>query len=65
MFAAWLSMMGAGAVALIRGSDVVRGRIGFVPSDTVMWAVATSVSSVLIAFGLTSWAVRWLLHFVR
>ena len=65
IFAAWLSMMSVGAIALIRGWDAVRGRIGFVRTDSVMWAVVTSVSSALIAFGLTSWVVRWLLAFLR
>lgn len=65
VFAAWLFMMGAGAVALTRVSDTVRGRVGFAATDSVVWALATSVSSALIAFGLSSWVVNWLLHFVR
>ena len=65
VFAAWLFMMGAGAVALIRGWDAVRGRVGFAGTDSVVWALAASVSSALIALGLSSWVVNWLLRFVR
>ena len=65
LFAAWLFMMGSGAVALIRGWDAVRGRTGFAGTDSGVWALATSVSSALIAFGLSSWVVNWLLRFVR
>ena len=65
MFGAWLAMMGAGAVALIRGWDAVRDQSGLGGTDSVVWAVVTSVSSVLIAFGLSSWVVHWLLRFVR
>ena len=65
VFAAWLFMMGAGAVALIRVSDAIRGRVGFAGTDSVVWALAASVSSALVAFGLSSWVVNWLLHFVR
>ena len=64
MFAVWLSMMGAGSVALIRGWDALRGRSGFVGTDSVVWALATTVFSVLVAFGLSSWVVYWLLRLV-
>ena len=35
MFGVWLFMMGAGAVALIRGWDALRGRTGFLGTDSV------------------------------
>ena len=65
LFTAWLFLMGVGAVALIRVLDIIRSHTGLGGTDSVIWAVATSVSSVLMAFGLSSWVVDWLLRFVR
>lgn len=64
LFAAWLFMVAAGSVALIRGWSALRGRAGFPGTDSVVLALISSVVSVLVAFGLSSWLVNWLLRLV-
>ena len=64
LFGAWLLMMAAGSFALIRGASALRGRPGFPGTDSVVWALITSLASVLVAFGLSSWVVNWLIRFV-
>jgi len=49
LFACWLFMVAAGAVALTRGWGILRGWSGIRGTDSVVWGLLTSVSSVLIA----------------
>lgn len=64
LFAAWLFMVAAGSFALTRGWSVLRGRAGFPGTESVVLALISSVVSVLVAFGLSSWVVNWLLRLV-
>ena len=59
--AVWLLLTATAAAVLIRGRSLFLGLSGTGGTASVGWALTAAVSSVLVAFALTSWVITWLL----